>query len=58
MEGLVLLLMIVGIWVGFGLWGKAIMTPKGYAPAAGFVIGAVGGIFGIMIAYILPEQAK
>ena len=56
MEGLILLLLVIGIWVGFGLWGKAVMTPKGYSPAAGFFIGAIGGIFGIIVAYVMPEK--
>ena len=56
MEGFVYLLIIVGIWAAFGLWAKSLMTPKGYGPVASFFVGAIGGIFGILIAYLMPNK--
>ena len=56
MEGLVILVIMVGIWAAFGLWAKSVMTPKGYGPVASFFVGAIGGIFGILIAYLMPKK--
>jgi hypothetical protein len=41
--------------VVMGLIGRAIMQPKGYNGWLGFLLGALGGLIGILIALVLPK---
>lgn len=45
------------IIIMFGLAGRSILRSKGYPGWAGFALGAVFGIIGLIIAFVLPEKS-
>jgi hypothetical protein len=42
----------------WGLIGRAILSTKGYSRWAGFALGAIGGIVGIIVALVLPKATQ
>ncbi len=40
----------------FGLAGRSILRAKGYSGWVGFLLGAVFGILGLIIAFVLPDK--
>lgn len=41
----------------FGLAGRSILRAKGYSGWVGFLLGAVFGILGLIIAFVLPKKS-
>ncbi len=41
----------------FGLAGRSILRAKGYSGWVGFILGAVFGILGLIIAFVLPQKS-
>jgi len=45
------------IVIVFGLAGRSILRAKGYSGWVGFILGAVFGILGLLIAFVLPQKS-
>lgn len=46
------------IWILLGIWGSNIMEKKGRSGVVGFIVGALLGLIGILILYLLSDNTK
>ena len=52
------LIVFLVVWLGLGFWGSRVMSNKGRSAGAGWALGLIGGIFGIVVAYVLDEKQQ
>lgn len=56
--GIVIWLILLALWVLFGLWGKSIMESKGRSGGAGLALGLGLGFVGIILCALMGPSAE
>jgi hypothetical protein len=56
MGGLLVLVIVLGVWLGFAYWSMRMAEDKGYGAGTWFILGLLLGFWALIVLLLLPDH--